>query len=127
MQTVRETKADALPEFIRYRDVGCDLHSHCLTCPLPVCKEEVANGSRAVRARMKGLQIALLVSEGHTVRWIAEVMGVTPRSIYKSIALGRNSELSSLTDSSRRAKMSVAAIAVPSNGRRHDDRQTRRP
>lgn len=120
MQTV--AKPDALPEFVRYRDVGCDLHSACLTCPLPVCKEELSHGSRAVRARMRGLQIALLVGEGHSVRWIAQVMGVTTRSIYKSMALGRNSELNSLTDRARCSTIDVAAIAVPSNGRRHNGR-----
>ena len=112
MQTV-----DATPEYVRYRDTGCDLHSACLTCPLPVCKEELSHGSRAINARMRGLQIGLLVSEGHSVRWIAQDMGVTTRSIYKSMALGKSSELNSLTDSSRYAKMSVAAHSVATNGR----------
>jgi hypothetical protein len=108
---------DVRPEFVRYRDVGCDLHSACLTCPLPVCKEELSHGSRAVRARMRGLQIALLASEGHSVRWIAQVMGVTTRSIYKSMALGKSSELNSLTDTDRCVKMSTAAHSVATNGR----------
>ena len=122
MVTPTKVRVDTLPEYIRYRDVGCDLHSACLTCPLPVCKEELTLGSRAVRAHMRGLQITLLKSEGHTVEWIAQVLGITTRGVYKSMSLARNDELSHLTDSDRRAKMSIAAIAVPSNGRRHDDR-----
>ena len=103
---------DTLPEHIKYKDVGCELHSHCLTCPLPVCKEELTQGIQAVRAYMRNLQINLLLSEGHTVEWVAQVMGITVRGVYKSTA--RKRELGALTDSSRRAKMTVAAH---SNGR----------
>ncbi len=98
---------DDLPEYIRYKDVGCELHSACLTCPLPVCKEELTQGVQAVRAYMRNLQIQLLRDEGRTVEWIAQVMGITIRGVYKSTA--RKHELGPLTDSSRRAKMTVAA------------------
>lgn len=127
MVTPTRIESDSLPEYIKYRDVGCDLHSHCLTCPLVVCKEELTLGSRAVRAHMRGLQITLLKSEGRTAEWIAQVLGISVRGVYKSMSLARNSELSSLTDRATSSKMSVAVIAAPSNGRRHDDRQTRHP
>ncbi len=29
---------DHLPEFITYKDAGCDMHPSCLTCPLPRCR-----------------------------------------------------------------------------------------
>ena len=106
------TTSDTLPEHISYRDVGCELHSHCLTCPLPVCKEDLTHGVQAVRAYMRNLQIQLFREEGHTVEWIARVMGITVRGVYKSTA--RKHELGALTDSSRHAKMSIAAH---SNGR----------
>jgi hypothetical protein len=103
---------DILPEHIRYRDVGCELHDHCLTCPLPVCKEELTQGVQAVRAYMRNLQIDLLRTEGYTVEWVAQVMGISVRGVYKSVA--RKHELGPLTDTIRRAKMTVAAH---SNGR----------
>ncbi len=106
--------SDTLPEYIRYRDVGCDLHPHCLTCPLPVCKEECTQGIRSVRAHMRGLQVALFRSEGYTVEWIAQVMGITERYVWKALKKSQNTELSRLTDTTRRAKMTVAA---QSNGR----------
>lgn len=109
---VMKTHTDALPEYIRYKDVGCDLHSACLTCPLPVCKEELTQGVQAIRAYMRNLQIQLFRDEGHTVEWIAQVMGITVRGVYKSTA--RKRELGLLTDTARRAKMTVAAH---SNGR----------
>lgn len=108
---------DTKPEHVRYQDVGCDLHYACLTCPLPVCKEELTQGTQAIRAYMRNLQIALFRSEGRTVEWIAQVMGITTRGVYKSVARGR--ELGPLTDSSRRAKMSIVAHSVSGNGRDH--------
>ncbi len=103
---------DAPPEYTKYKDVGCELHSRCLTCPLPVCKEELTQGVQAVRAYMRNLQIQLLRDEGHTVEWIAQVMGITTRGVYKSIV--RKRELGALTDTLRCTKISVAA---QSNGR----------
>ena len=103
---------DTHPEYVKYKDVGCELHSHCLTCPLPVCKEELTKGAQAVRAHMRKLQIQLFRDEGHTVRWIADVMGITVRGIYKSLA--HESELDVLTATPRRDMMTVAA---QSNGR----------
>ena len=115
MVTDRQTRSDAPPEFTRYQDTGCELHSACLTCPLPVCKEELTQGVQAVRAYMRNLQIQLFRDEGRTVEWIAQVMGISERGVYKSIA--RKHELGSLTDSSRHAKMSIAAHNT--NGRDH--------
>ena len=103
---------DTHPEYTKYKDVGCELHSHCLTCPLPVCKEELTQGIQAIRAHMRKLQIELLRDEGHTVEWIAQVMGITERGVYKSVA--RKHELGALTAPVRHAKMSIAAH---SNGR----------
>jgi len=103
---------DAPPEFIRYQDTGCELHSACLTCPLPVCKEELTQGVQAVRAYMRNLQVQLLRDEGRTVEWIAQVMGISVSGIYKSEA--RKHLLGSLTDTVRHARINVAA---QSNGR----------
>ncbi|KKL57181.1 hypothetical protein LCGC14_2237970, partial [marine sediment metagenome] len=79
MVTPTKVGVDTLPEYIRYRDVGCDLHSACLTCPLPVCKEELTQGVQAIRAYMRNLQIDLLLSEGHSVEWVSQVMGISVR------------------------------------------------
>ncbi len=121
MQTVDKVRADALPEHVRYRDVGCDLQPHCLTCPLPVCKEELVQGTQAVRAYLRGLQIALLRSEGRTVEWIAQVMGITVRGVYKSVA--KEHELGPLTSRATHDTVGVAVTTAPSNGRRDHGRQ----
>lgn len=35
-----DARADAFPEATEYRDTGCRVHPHCLTCPLEWCIEE---------------------------------------------------------------------------------------
>ncbi len=41
-------RSDALPEHAQYRDDGCDVHPHCLTCPLPRCRYDEPGGLRSV-------------------------------------------------------------------------------
>ncbi len=101
---------DTSPEYVKYKDVGCELHSACLTCPLVVCKEELTMGIQDVRAHMRKLQIQLLRDEGHPVRWIADVMGITARGVYKSLA--HISELDVLTDSIKRDTVELRASYV---------------
>lgn len=112
---------DTKPEYVRYHDVGCDLHSACLTCPLPVCKEEFVHGAASVRAHMRGLQISLLRSEGRTVEWIAQVMGLSVRTVFR-LSTSKGDDIMPLTDSSRHAKMSTVAHSASTNGRDHDAR-----
>lgn len=38
----QETRRDALPEHLTYRDTGCSLARSCLRCPLPVCRYDAA-------------------------------------------------------------------------------------
>ena len=113
--------ADTLPEHVRYRDTGCELHSTCLTCPLPVCKEELTNGRRSVRARMRTLQINLLLDEGRSVDWIVQVMGVSRRTVFRAQS-AKNSVRESLTDTLRRDKIDVAARPIAESGRGHNGR-----
>jgi len=87
---------DILPENIHYRDTGCELYSACLTCPLPVCKEELSHGRQSVRARMRTLQINLLLSEGRSIGWIMQVMGVGERTVYRALE-SKNTVIESLT------------------------------
>jgi hypothetical protein len=109
-------RGDALPENIYYQDVGCELHPYCLTCPLPVCKEELTRGVQSVRIHMRNLQVALLTDEGHSVDWIAQVMGISASTVHRSLR-SENRVNVLLTDTTRRATMSIAAQAIASSGR----------
>ena len=33
-----DTGRDSRPEFVHYRDVGCEISPSCLRCPLPQCR-----------------------------------------------------------------------------------------
>ncbi len=112
---------DTKPEHTRYVDTGCELHSACLTCPLPVCKEELTNGRRSVRARMRTLQINLLLDEGRSIDWIVQVMGVSERTVYRAKS-EQNTVRESLTDTLRSSKMSIAARPIAESGRGHNGR-----
>lgn len=43
-RVARAKRNGALPEDTVYLDDGCDIHPHCLTCPLPVCRYDVPGG-----------------------------------------------------------------------------------
>ncbi|KKM04745.1 hypothetical protein LCGC14_1761140 [marine sediment metagenome] len=118
---IKPSQRDALPEHHRYRDTGCELHSACLTCPLPVCKEELSHGRQSVRARMRTLQINLLSDEGRSVEWIMQVMGVSRRTVYRAKS-AQKSVRESLSDTLRRDTMNVAATPITENGRGHNGR-----
>ena len=71
-----------LPENATYRDDGCDLHPHCLTCPLPVCRYDVPGGKRAVLNIYRNERIARL-RRTYTVPVVAELMGVSARTVVR--------------------------------------------
>jgi hypothetical protein len=67
-----------LPENVRYRDDGCDVHPQCLSCPLPRCRYEDKGGLRGminehrdrgiIEARMKGLGAAEVAQQFNVSR-----------------------------------------------------------
>src|SRR3989304_5202288 len=60
----RGVRRDALPEEIQYRDDGCDIHSQCLTCPLPRCRYDEPGGVRAMLNSYRDRQILALRAGG---------------------------------------------------------------
>ncbi len=115
MTTERMVRQDALPENIRfstpchhYNECGCEVSSCCIECPLPVCKYELTNGMQSVRGILKTLRIKHLLAEGRSVDWIAQVLGISKRTVYRA-QVAETSVIASLTDTTRRATMSIAA------------------
>ena len=72
-----------LPENATYRDDGCDLHPHCPTCPLPVCRYDIPGGKRAVLNLYRNERIARL-RRTYTVPVVAGLMGVSARTIVRA-------------------------------------------
>lgn len=80
---VAKVRADALPEFTRYRDDGCDIHPHCLTCPLPRCRYDEPGGLRGLLNAYRDRQIVELRQRGVPVDELAQRFGLSRRTIFR--------------------------------------------
>jgi Helix-turn-helix domain of resolvase len=76
-------RGDTLPEKIGYRDDGCEIHPQCLTCPLPRCRYDEPGGLNGVLTRMRDREIVRLRSKGTPVETIADVFGVSRRTVFR--------------------------------------------
>ena len=76
-------RADALPEHTRYRDDGCDVHPHCLTCPLPRCRYAEPGGLRALLNARRDCQIVEMRLQGVPVDDLAWRFGVSRRTVFR--------------------------------------------
>lgn len=77
------TRADALPEYTHYRDDGCDIHPHCLSCPLPRCRYEEPGGLRALLNQRRDGEIVELRQRGVPVAVLAHRFGVSRRTVFR--------------------------------------------
>ena len=80
-------RSDGLPENATYTDVGCEVALRCTQCPLERCRYEERNGLQAHRMRERNPQIIALRDEGAPVDEIAERFGLSPRSVFRVLAL----------------------------------------
>ena len=83
---LRRVRRDALPEEIRYRDDGCDIHTHCLTCPLPRCRYDEPGGLRAMLNAYRDQQIVALRRDGEHVDQIAERFSLSRRTVFRILS-----------------------------------------
>jgi hypothetical protein len=86
----RRVRQDALPEFTRYRDEGCDLYASCLTCPLPRCRYDAPGGVRAIFNVWRDREIlGLRRRQGLSVDMLARRYGVSRRTVFRILRRGR--------------------------------------
>jgi len=76
-------RGDSLPERTRYRDDGCEIHPHCLTCPLPRCRYDEPGGLKGMLNAARDRQIVALRTRGIAVEDIADRFGVSRRTIFR--------------------------------------------
>jgi len=69
-----------------WTDTGCAAWSRCLSCPLPACLCDRAEGLRGAYAVRRWLDAAALAAEGRTVSEIAVALGMNPRTVYRALA-----------------------------------------
>ena len=79
-------RRDALPEEIQYRDDGCDIHSQCLTCPLPRCRYDEPGGVRAMLNSYRDRQILALRADGAAVDQIADRYSLSRRTVFRILS-----------------------------------------
>lgn len=87
---LRRVRSDALPEEIQYRDDGCDIHSRCLTCPLPRCRYDEPGGLRAMLNAYRDQQVVALRRDGAPVDQIAERYGLSRRTVFRILSSAPN-------------------------------------
>ncbi len=83
---LRRVRRDALPEEIKYRDDGCDIHPHCLTCPLPRCRYDEPGGVRAMLNAYRDEQIVAQRHDGAPVDQIAERYRLSRRTVFRILS-----------------------------------------
>ncbi len=91
---LRRVRRDALPEEIRYRDDGCDIHSQCLTCPLPRCRYDEPGGLRGMLNAYRDEQIVALRGDGAPVDQIAERYSLSRRTVFRILSTGSRQTVS---------------------------------
>ena len=83
---LRRVRSDALPEEIHYRDDGCDMHSRCLTCPLPRCRYDEPGGLRAMLNTYRDQQVVAQRRDGAPVDQIAERYSLSRRTVFRILS-----------------------------------------
>ncbi len=77
---------DLLPEQIRYKDEGCDLAGSCLKCPYEECIYDKPGGKRHwMKEERSAEMIRLYLREGRTVRELADIFGVSKRTVQRAL------------------------------------------
>lgn len=95
---LRKVRRDALPEEISYRDDGCDIHPHCLTCPLPRCRYDEPGGLRAMLNAYRDERIVALRRDGAPVDQIAERYSLSRRTVFRILSSAGGNGTSELAD-----------------------------
>jgi len=76
-------RGDSLPEKTGYHDDGCEIHPHCLTCPLPRCRYDEPGGLKGMLNGLRDREIVALKSRGVAVEEIANTFGVSRRTVFR--------------------------------------------
>jgi DNA-binding NarL/FixJ family response regulator len=76
---------DLLPDEIAWRDEGCEFFPSCLNCPLPQCVEDEPRGQQRLRMAARKRRMAELRRSGKSVKEIAELFGVSRRTVQRAL------------------------------------------
>ncbi len=83
---MKESDEDLLPEFIHYRDEGCEIAVSCLNCPYPDCVHEAPGGRQKwLKARRDQEVCRLYITQGNNIKELALKFGVSQRTIQRIV------------------------------------------
>ncbi len=95
-EILTRARSDALPEHAQYRDDGCDVHPHCLTCPLPRCRYDEPGGLRSVLIAGRDQDVVMLRLQGVSVDRLASRFRLSRRTVFRILARSENGEAGTL-------------------------------
>ena len=77
---------DLLPEYLHYRDEGCELAPSCLNCSFSRCIYEESRGKQRHLKELRNNEIyRLFYSEHQSVKEIAQRFGVSQRTVQRVV------------------------------------------
>ena len=79
----RRLNWDLLPEEFPYEDKGCELFPSCLSCPFPDCLKEEPWGKERFLKRRRAERMMELKREGKSIKEIARIFEVSPRTVQR--------------------------------------------
>jgi len=88
-----DSETDLPPEYVRYRDEGCDLAESCLNCPFEECVYDRPGGKQRWLKKLRaGEMVNLFTNEGKPVKELARIFGVSQRTVQRTLkaALGNS-------------------------------------
>ncbi len=91
-EILTRARSDALPEHAQYRDDGCDIYPHCLTCPLPRCRYDEPGGLRSILIAGRDEDVVKLRLQGESVDRLASRFHVSRRTVFRILARSDNGE-----------------------------------
>ena len=87
----RKVRSDALPEYLDYRDGGCEMAPSCLRCPLERCRYDAPGGARTLVLGARDEEVRRRRVEGTGIDTLAAAFGLSRRSVFRILARGRAS------------------------------------
>ena len=85
---------DLLPEYCRYQDDGCEFADSCLNCPFPECIYAQPGGRQQWLKKLRDKEVLQLhASQGRGVKELAEMFGVSQRTIQRILKRDRDKTL----------------------------------
>ena len=76
---------DLPPEYCHYRDEGCEYADSCLGCPFPQCLYDEPRGRQRWLKELRNKEINRLFNGGWGVKELAELFGVSQRTIQRAL------------------------------------------